>query len=135
VTAHLNDELIDEIVRVIDGWSGQLTWEELRESVAIRIGHCPTRQGLDRHRRIKKAFQKKQKLIREGRPELKVGSVEVQKLQESNDRLKSENLRLTDENNNLLDQFRRWAYNASIAGISYADLNEALPQVDREHAK
>jgi len=135
MTAHLNAELIDEIVKVIDGWSGQLSWEDLRESVAIRIGYCPTRQGLDRHKRISKAFRRKQKALREGRPELKAGSVEVQKLQERVARLESENLRLTEENNNLLDQFRRWAYNASIAGLSYTELNEALPEVDREHAK
>lgn len=135
MTIHLNDETIDVIVSVIDGWSGALTWEDLREAVTIRLGACPTRQALSRWPRVAKAFQLKKKRLRDARPELKAGRAEVEKLLEKIERLESANQRLTAENHGLLDQFRRWAYNASIAGISHSELNAPLPAVDRKHAK
>lgn len=135
MTAHLNDDKIDVIVRVIDGWTENLSWPALVEAIAIRLGESPSRQALSRHPRILKAFQLKKKLLQHGRPELKLGRAEVEKLHEQIGRLKSENLRLTAENNELLDQFRRWAYNASISGLSKADLNRPLPRVDRRDPK
>lgn len=135
MTIHLNDETIDVIVSVIDGWSGALTWEDLREAVAIRLGHCPTRQALSRQSRVANAFKLKKRRLREGRPELKAGRAEVEKLLERIERLESANQRLTSENHCLLDQFRRWAYNASIAGLSHSELNAPLPDVDRKDAK
>ena len=135
MTAHLNDDKIDKIVEVIDGFAGQLTWKELIDAIAIRLGESPTRQALSRHRRVAKAFQLKKKLLRKGRPELKLGRAEVEKLHDQIGRLKSENARLTAENTELLDQFRRWAYNASISGLSMSDLNRPLPKVDRREPK
>lgn len=135
MTAHLNDEKMDTIVRIIDGWAGQLTWAALVDAIAIRVGESPTRQALSRHPRIVKAVQLKKKLLRQGRPELKLGRAEVERLREQLDRLKFENARLTAENNELLDQFRRWAYNASISGLSKSDLNRPLPKVDRRDPK
>jgi hypothetical protein len=135
MTAHLNDEKIDKIVQVIDGWTGRLTWADLVDAIAVRLGESPTRQALSRHTRIAKAVRLKKKLLRQARPELKLGRAEVEKLHEQLGRLKSENARLSAENTELLDQFRRWAYNASIAGLSKTELNRPLPQVDRKDPK
>ncbi len=135
MTAHLNDEKIDKIIEVIDGWTGQLTWTLLVEAIAIRLGESPTRQALSRHSRIAKAVQRKKKLLRQARPELKLGRAEVEKLHEQIGRLESANARLSAENTELLDQFRRWAYNATIAGLSKTDLNRPLPKVDRRDPK
>ena len=85
--------------------------------------------------RIKKGFQLTKKRLREAKPAIRSGIVEVEKLQEQLDREKAKTMRLEAENTNLLDQFRRWAYNASIAGFTPEKLNAPLPEVDREHAK
>jgi hypothetical protein len=135
MTAHLTDEKIDTIVRVLDGWEGPLTWELLREAVAIRLGECPTRQALSEHARVQRRFQKRKEELKSGRKTTRTGRVEVEKLLERLSRIESENRRLESENSDLLDQFRRWAYNAHISGVTLETLNAPLPQVDRRAAK
>lgn len=135
MSVRLNDERIDKIVLILDGWSGTLTWDLFADAIAVRIGVRYSRQALERHVRIKKGFQLTKKRLNEAKPAIRSGIVEVEKLQEQLDREKAKTMRLEAENTNLLDQFRRWAYNASIAGFSEARLNAPLPQVDRKHAK
>jgi hypothetical protein len=135
MTSHLTDEKIDTIVRVLDGWEGPLTWELLREAVTIRLGDCPTRQGLSDHSRIAKRFRRRKLELKRGSKAVRSGRVEVEKLIERLNRSESENKRLEAENSDLLDQFRRWAYNAHIAGLSPEALNEPLPPIDRRAPK
>lgn len=135
MSARLNDESIDKIVLVLDGWSGTFTWDLFADAIAVRLGVRYSRQALERHVRIKKGFQLTKKRLREAKPAIRSGIVEVEKLQEQLDRLKAKAARLEAENSSLLDQFRRWAYNASIAGFTQEKLNAPLPEVDRKHAK
>jgi hypothetical protein len=46
--------------------------------------------------------------------------------------LTGENQRLKAENDRLLEQFVRWAYNASTRNLDEAFLSRPLPHVDRE---
>ena len=135
MSVRLNDECIDTIVLVLDGWSGTLTWELFADAIAVRLGVRYSRQALERHVRIKKGFQLTKKRLSDAKPAIRSGLAEVEKLQEQLDRLKAKAMRLEAENSSLLDQFRRWAYNASIAGFTQEKLNTPLPEVDREHAK
>lgn len=135
MSVRLNDESIDKIVLVLDGWSGTFTWDLFADAIAVRLGVRYSRQALERHVRIKKGFQLTKKRLREAKPAIRSGIVEVEKLQEQLDRLKAKATRLEAENSSLLDQFRRWAYNASIAGFTQEKLNTPLPEVDRKHAK
>ena len=135
MTAHLTDEKIDTIVRVLDGWDGPLTWDLLIDSVAIRLGECPTRQALSGHTRVLKAFQKRKRELTSGRKTLRTGPVEIEKLLERLSRTEAQNRRLASENDDLLDQFRRWAYNAHISGVTLETLNTPLPKVDRRNPK
>ncbi|WP_171523897.1 hypothetical protein [Acinetobacter baumannii] len=43
--------------------------------------------------------------------------------------------RLTLENNQLLEQFVRWAHNATRRGLSLADLDKPLPIVEKKATK
>ncbi|HEX6705320.1 MAG TPA: hypothetical protein VF169_11220 [Albitalea sp.] len=135
MTTHLTVEKIDTIVRVLDGWDGPLTWNLLIESAAIRLGECPTRQALSEHTRVLKAFQRRKQELKSGRTPLRTGRVEIEKLLERLSRTEAENRRLDSENEDLLDQFRRWAYNAHISGITLEMLNAPLPKVDRRNPK
>lgn len=54
---NLDDEAIELIVGILDGWSGKLTWDLLAEAIAKRTRVRYTRQALDKHCRIKAAFQ------------------------------------------------------------------------------
>jgi len=136
---NLGDNEILDIVGVLDGWAGKLSWELLIQKIEARNLGTYTRQALHKHERIYNAFTLTKKRIagldnnqavaqKELSPELEAA---VQRIK----RLEAENLRVTTENHRLLEQFARWAYNAHIKGLSKEFLNQPLPQVDRERSK
>ena len=53
---NLTDDAIEQIVRLLDGWEGKLTWEALIDAIVTRL-HCKyTRQALHKHERIRAAY-------------------------------------------------------------------------------
>lgn len=135
---NLDDDAIEIIVGILDGWSGKLTWDLLIEAVEKRTRALYTRQALDRHARIKMAYQLTKERL-SGTPRFerkhKLSAVEVQAILERYQRLQAENERLKVENERLLEQFVTWAYNAHLKGLTKDYLNSSLPRVDREQTK
>jgi hypothetical protein len=129
---NLTDEAIEQIVRILDGWSGKLTWERLIEAVVARL-HCTyTRQALHKHERIRAAYTLRKGAL--GRGDMIVSS-DVQPMNEATARiarLEIENQRLEAENQRLLEQFVVWAYNAHSRGLSREFLSQPLPRVNRD---
>jgi hypothetical protein len=107
---NLGDDDIKQIVEILDGWSGKLTWDLFIDAIELRM-HCRyTRQTLHKHERIYNAFELRKKGIADGDGVLQtVRSPELQKALERIARLEVENKRLESENENLLAQFARWA--------------------------
>jgi uncharacterized protein (UPF0335 family) len=133
---NLNDASIKQIVEILDGWSGKLTWELLIDAIELRMHSRYTRQTLHKHERIYNAFELRKKGIAEGDGEIRtVRSPELQKSLERIARLEVENKRLESENEKLLEQFARWAYNAHTRGMDSNFLNQPLPPVNRGQAK
>jgi len=128
---NISDEDIEATVRLLDGWVGKLTWENLIVAIDFRTGQHYTRQTLANHARIKLAYDvTKQRLSSE--------QIKEDKNSQSNDmliqrvqRLENENMRLKKENDLFLAQFATWSYNAYIKGITIDELNKALPHVNR----
>lgn len=135
---NLNDETIETIVGVLDGWSNKLTWELLIDAIEKRMHVRYTRQALDKHARIKIAYQLTKERI-SGAPTIerrkKLSDAEATALTERLARLEAENDRLKVENERLLEQFITWAYNAHLKGLTKEYLNSPLPRVDREITK
>ena len=133
---NLDDESIKQIVEILDGWSGKLTWELLIDAIELRMYCRYTRQTLHKHERIYNAFELRKKGLADGDGEiLTVRSPELQKALERIARLEFENTRLESENEKLLEQFARWAYNAHTRGLDSHFLNQPLPSVNRGQAK
>ncbi|WP_081455965.1 hypothetical protein [Pseudogulbenkiania ferrooxidans] len=137
---NLNDEIIEDIVRQLDGWTGKLTWELLIAAIAQRTRSTYTRQALHQHERIKRAYQlRKQALSATGykqpRSADKLSPSEVETLLQRVQRLSAENTRLKAENERLLEQFAIWAYNAHSRGLDLDFLSRPLPRVDREQTR
>lgn len=135
---NLDDQAIERIIRILDGWSGKLSWDLLVDSIERYLGVRYTRQALDKHGRIKSAYQIAKERISNisssGRRQRLAGAetgVLIQRLE----RLEAENARLRVENERLLEQFMTWAYNAHLKGLSKEYLNAPLPSVDRELTK
>lgn len=135
---NLDDRIIELIVGVLDGWVGKLTWDLLTEAIEERMRIRYTRQALDKHARIKAAFQlTKERLSGTPRSErkLRLSEAEIEVLTQRYERMQAENVRLKHENNRLLEQYQTWLYNAHLKGLTKDYLDSPLPCVDREQTK
>jgi hypothetical protein len=131
---NLGDGDIADIVAILDGWSGKLSWALLIQSIRLRKHTTYTRQALHKHERIKQAFSLRKRLLGEAESGnvIKATSPELQVALERIARLEGENARLESENQALLGQFACWAYNANTRGLDRAFLSRPLPPVDRD---
>lgn len=132
-TRNLEDDDIADIVALLDGWSGTLSWELLIEAIEKRKHARYTRQALHRHERIGQAFSLRKAALAEGEGAApRARSPELQMALDRITRLEAENARLTAENQRLLEQFVCWAYNAHTRGLDKAFLSRPLPTVNRD---
>lgn len=130
---NLTSDDIDRIAVLIDGWSGKLTWKLLIEAIADRTSQTYTRQTLAKHAKIQAAFEHKE--IKPASEKPASLTPELEAAEQTIERLEASVKRLTHENNSLIEQFVRWAYNASHRGLDEDFLNQPLPPVDREKTK
>jgi hypothetical protein len=133
---NLTDDAIKKIVRLLDGWSGKLTWEALLDTIALRLHHRYTRQTLHKHERIRAAYSQKKEALRDcSKIDLSpVGLTLDGEVIRKIARLEAENQRLEAENQQLLEQFVVWAYNAHVRGLTKEYLSQPLPQVNRDQS-
>lgn len=129
---NLTPGAIEQIVSILDGWSGKLTWDLLIQSVARRLRGTYTRQALHKHERIKRAFMLRKQILSASVGTRKVISPESQVANDRVARLEGENARLQMENDRLLEQFVRWAYNAYTRGLDEQFLSRPLPTINRQ---
>ena len=130
---NLTDDAIEQIVRLLDGWEGKLTWEALIEAIVTRL-HCKyTRQALHKHERIRAAYAlRKESLAGQKDAAVSRGSGPLADAMARIARLEAENQRLEAENQRLLEQFVVWAYNAHTRGLDKEFLSQPLPRVNRD---
>lgn len=133
---NLNDQAIEQIIEILDGWSSpKLTWDLLIEQIMRRLRAEYSRQALHKHTRIKEAFAARKKELAGRDPkEREALTPEQQRIA----RLEAENERLKRENNNLLEQFNRWVYNGYLKQMDTRMrdfMNQPLPQVHRDRSK
>lgn len=134
---NLEDGDITQIVEMLDGWSGKLSWELLIDAIEMRRHMRYTRQALHKHERIGQAYAQRKKSLsaQAGSGEKTYSSPELQIAEQRLTRLTAENARLKAENEQLLEQFVRWAYNAHTRNLDKEFLNRPLPGIDREVTK
>ena len=132
---NLTDDAIEQIVRLLDGWQGKLTWEALIDAIVTRL-HCKyTRQALHKHERIRAAYAMRKQTLGKGKQatfqsESGLPADTIVKIV----RLEAENQRLEAENQRLLEQFVVWAYNAHTRGLDKEFLSQPLPRVNRDQS-
>lgn len=129
---NLTDDAIEEIVRILDGWTSKLTWGALIEAIVIRLHYRYTRQALHKRVRIRQAYiLRKSVLGEQQRTRSRRGPGALTDALARIERLDAENQRLEEENRRLLEQFVVWAYNAHTRGLDKDFLSQPLPRVDR----
>lgn len=128
---HLTDKDIYDIVEILDDWpvESKLSWDRLVMAIEQKLRFSTTRQTLQKHKRIKSAFDEVKALL------AGAGTVKKQTLPPSlkvaAERIESQERkiqRLEQENQQLLEQFHVWLYNAYAAGIRIETLNNPLPK-------
>ena len=130
---NLTDDAIEQIVQILDAWTGKLTWEALIEAIVPRLYCRYTRQALHKHERIRAAYAlRKETLGGQKESDKTYGSAQLADAMARIARLEAENRRLAEENERLLEQFVVWAYNAHTRGLDKNFLSQPLPRVDRE---
>lgn len=133
MSKQLRDQDIETVVKVLDGWSGKLTWDKLVEAVWKRLKTRYTRQALNGHERIKRAFTaRKKELGSSPKPEPETtASPELKNALNLIATLEAKVRRLERENQQILEQFVRWAHNAKVKGLTVELLNRPLQKIDR----
>lgn len=131
---HLRDRDIEGVVKLLDGWRGKLTWDQLCDACEPILGSRPSRQTLYRYVRIKDAYSLTRRRLKEDGESLSLPPT-IKAAAERLARLNAENERLRHENECLLEQFVRWQYNAYAKGLSDRDLNRPLPAIDRGNSE
>lgn len=113
---HLTDADITLAVRLLDGWTGKLTWKRYLALLATELGALYTKPGLRKQPRIRNAWEMTRKRLKDSLEAAGVngsGDAAIAELRQTVQRLRNENARLEQENQDLLEQFQRWSHNAA----------------------
>lgn len=125
IAKRLTEADINTSLRLLDGWSGKLTWEKYLSVLAVELGHKYTKAAMLRHPRIKSAWNKAKDRLQSS--EGGHGTIGMKQATDRIRVLQNRVERLEQENNKLLEQFLRWAKNASEKGLNIDDLDRPLP--------
>jgi hypothetical protein len=134
----LTDADIEKAVRLLDGWSGKLTWDRYLAVLKTEVGHLYTKPGLRKHARIVNAWDMAQKRLSEGVRSVGArsnGDAAIAHARQTIASLRAENGRLKQENRDLLEQFLRWSYNAAARGLGPEILNRDIVGVEKEASR
>lgn len=125
----LRDVDIETAVRLLDGWTGKLTWDRYLAILSTELGHLYTKPGLRKHARILNAWNMAQRRLKEDISKIGAkehGDAAVAQSHRKIAVLRAENARLIQENRDLLERFLRWSHNATVAGLSPERLDEPI---------
>ncbi|RWM04338.1 MAG: hypothetical protein EOR68_03790 [Mesorhizobium sp.] len=144
----LSADDIDHIVHLLTSWRDKLTWDLLVDKVIAVLGRKYSRQALDAHEEIGRAFKLAKDRAREDRAEkdrrfgyehhetsdkvLIALQKELAIALETVDSLRAEVVLLKREKNAFLETFATWLYNARNRRMTEKDLNLPLPEVERD---
>lgn len=130
----LTDDRIDRAVRLLDAWTGKLTWDRYLAVLQTEIGHKYSKVAMHKQPRIIAAWELAHRRLKDGARSVGArshGDAAVAILHRKIIELKAANQRLEQENRDLLEQFRMWAFNATQMGCTEAELNRPLPVTRR----
>lgn len=124
---------IEGIVNLIRAWpKATISWAEVCKKSENILGFVPSRQGLSQHPAILTAFQSRKDGLhiapQKDRPMPSSLAVASERIA----RLNAQIAELDQENRQLRDKFITWQYNAYARNMTQADLDNPLPQIDRE---
>lgn len=128
---NLSPDRLSIVVDIIRGWDGRLTWPALVDAVATRLGATYTRQALHNRAEIRAAYDAYRAIGQRPVAVSRQLSPVLRACVDRNHRLELANAELRKREAYLLEQFVRWAYNASSRGLTAEFLDQPLPRTAR----
>ena len=130
----LTNERIEIALKLLDGWTGKLTWSCYLALLELDLGHKYTKAALLRHTRFKNAWDKRRWEENPDRnTEKSYGNHGLQIALEEIERLEATIKRLENENNLLTEKFVVWSTNATNKELTIEDLNRPIPTNARKN--
>ena len=133
----LTQEMLQQVLDILDGWEGKLTWELLLDAVEARVSHRYSRFTFAEYPEIANAFSLKKDRLRGTLPRNRSEPKDerLRAAYEQVDRLSAKVARLQVENDLLNEQFVIWAINAERKGVTMDMLDASLPKPHRDQTK
>lgn len=124
----LTKERIDIALKLLDSWTGKLTWSRFLAMLEVDLGHKYTKAALLRHSRFKDSWDKRRWSENPERDEKNnFGNYGLQIALEKIAKLEKTIERLENDNNLFNEKFVVWATNAANKGITIEELNRPIP--------
>ena len=124
----LTKERIDIALKLLDSWTGKLTWLRFLAMLEVDLGHKYTKAALLRHSRFKDSWDKRRWSENPERNEKNnFGNYGLQIALEKIAKLEKTIERLENDNNLFNEKFVVWATNAANKGITIEELNRPIP--------
>ena len=124
----LTKEGIDIALKLLDSWTGKLTWPRFLAMLEVDLGHKYTKAALLRHSRFKDSWDKRRWSENPERNEKNnFGNYGLQIALEKIAKLEKTIERLENDNNLFNEKFVVWATNAANKGITIEELNRPIP--------
>jgi hypothetical protein len=138
-TKLIDDTDIPHIEKVLNKWSGKLTWDQFAVSVAQVLGKPSiSKFTLMTYPSVKQLFNRRKQSLREAKSAViqSLGDVTIDMLINENEELRNQIVHLNKElkirQDLWADQFRRWQYNLSqMPNVDLSKLDQPLPAVRR----
>lgn len=134
----ITQDVFQQVLDILDGWQGKLTWNLLLDAVEKFVGHRYSRFTFADYPEIANAFALKKDRLRGTLTQKNRGIPRDERLRaalEQIDRLRARADRLQAENNLLCEQFVTWAINAERKGVTMDMLNAPLHKPSRARTK
>jgi hypothetical protein len=130
MSRRLTDADVGTAVKLLDCWTGKLTWERYLAILSTQLaGARYTKAGLRKQPRILNAWEATRKRLAEDvgaeAGAQRNGDAAVAHLRQMISRLRNEVARLRQENQDMLERFQRWSYNAA------TEKNMSVEQLDQ----
>ena len=135
MSSPITQKHLQHIAELIREWptNEQLTWDAICNSSDVIIGYVPTRQALAKKAILTNAYKTRKAELKVRR--LALADVPVPKSMpaavERIAKLKQENMQLRQELNRMAEAAQRFIHNASLHGLTPAQLMKPLPKQNR----
>lgn len=138
----INADDIPKIEKILNKWSGKLTWDLFADAVAKALGRpSVSKFTLMNYEPVKQAYDRRKDRLRDEKVQVvQSGDVSIDALMEEIAKLRNQiadlEAKMADSKDRYIEMFRRWQYNLSqMPNVDLSKLDQPLPKTDRGGVK